>query len=352
MPALLVFPVLGGLALALVTGISIGTDSAVGVESAPVALTMAVVLAVGLYGSCWQIDRVALRQHRRTVLLAVTVGVLAKAALIGIPLAILWGDPLFVLLGLVMAQIDPLATAGLLAGARISPAAKSILAAWSAFDDPITVVAVVYVSLALSTGDGPGTGSIAGDGASSAWFALVELGRNLGFAAAVCLLWWVLRRWRWASILLLFGALGVAVWQFMMLGVALIGLVVRPPIGRWLAGAVRASLVVVGGILGVLLADGVDLLAGVALGLAAFAAQLAMAPLVARRLPRADRWYLACAQQNGVTAITLAVALQFADVGAVSIVGIVGPAIVTVNVVHAVAQQVLNRAGSLPMPSS
>jgi hypothetical protein len=86
--------------------------------------------------------------------------------------------------------------------------------------------------------------------------------------------------------------------------------------------------------LGLLLTGGVEVVHGIVLGAAAFASQAMVAPVIARRLERVDRACLALGQQNGVTAIILALSLQPSFPRAV---GIVAPAIVTVNVLHTVS---------------
>ncbi|HEY0664362.1 MAG TPA: cation:proton antiporter, partial [Thiobacillaceae bacterium] len=141
--------VLAGAVIAWATGLSAGD-----LPRTPAYLIgTAILLAIGLYGSTYAIDVASARHDRKLILTAVTVGVLVKAALIGSVVALAWQDPLFLLLGVVVAQIDPLSVAALMADERMSPRAKTILAAWSSFDDPITVILTVYVAaLTLDTG--------------------------------------------------------------------------------------------------------------------------------------------------------------------------------------------------------
>jgi hypothetical protein len=212
----LVLPAGLGLAVASITGIS-------GLEDASwYLLTISALLAIGLYGSTYSIDLRAARQDWRLILAAVTIGVIVKAALIGLSLALLWRDPLFLVLGVAVAQIDPLAVASILDNPRMSPRAKSILAAWSSFDDPITVILAVYAATIVASAKGIHL-------AHAAWQK--DLLLNVVFAAGAWVLWLLVRRWEKAVLVLAVVLLGVAVWQFTFLGLAIAGLFVAATAG-------------------------------------------------------------------------------------------------------------------------
>ncbi|MBV1848706.1 hypothetical protein [Catellatospora tritici] len=333
--------VLAGLGLALATG----ADVAAATGGRAYLLGTALLLAVGLYGATSGIDVAAARADRRLIVTAVTVGVLVKAVLIGAVLALAWHDPLFLLLGIVVAQIDPLSVAALLGDGRLSPRARTVLAAWSSFDDPITVVLTIYAAalagdvFALSWGTGTG------HAAAGLWSYALDLVWNLTFAAVLWLLWrHVLRtRPRWAAVVLAL-AFAVAVWQFLMLGLALAGLFLRPPaLLRLLPKLTTAALYAATVLLGLLLVHGVAPIRGLTLGLAAFAAQIAVGAPLTRHLPPLDRQHLMLAQQNGITAIILAVRLEASFAG---VVAVVAPAILVTNLVHFAANRALDRRGS------
>ncbi|MFJ4282525.1 hypothetical protein [Streptomyces massasporeus] len=102
---------------------------------------------------------------------------------------------------------------------------------------------------------------------------------------------------------------------------------------------------------------GVVLKAGMISGVMAFAAQAVVAvllmPLFVRGLSRRDRILLGIGQQNGLTAVLLALTLErdFPKT-----VGIVAPAVVTVNLLHYGAQIAFgcwsrHRAGKQPRPA-
>ncbi|GAB4047591.1 hypothetical protein [Catellatospora paridis] len=337
--AWLALAVLLGLGTAAVTDVRIADAT----DSTPYLLATAALLAIGLYGSTYGIDTAAARQDRRLIVTAVTVGVVVKAAVIGAALALAWQDPLFLLLGIVVAQIDPLSVAALLGDDRLSPRARTVLAAWSSFDDPITVVLTVYAAAVAADTFGLGTREAQGVHVADGLVAYaVDLGLNLVFAGVVWLVWryGVRNRPRWSTALLALAA-AVAVWQFLMLGLALVGLFLRP---AWLArllpritqGALYAATV----LLGLLLIGGIALPQGISLGVAAFAAQILVGWLLARNMPATDRLHLAFAQQNGITAIILALRLEAQFAG---VVAVVAPAILVTNLTHYAANHLLDR---------
>ena len=302
----------------------------------------ATLLAVGLYASTFGIDVREARAHWKVILLAVTVGVFAKALLIGGILVLIFDDPRFWILGIAVAQIDPLSVAALMKDSRMSTRAKTILAAWSSFDDPMTVLLAVYVPALVVA---PAIGAEVVDGGVSGY--AVALTQNVALAAAVGAAWWAARRGIvnpvWLSAvgyaLLAVGFVAAVTW-LLMVGLALIGLFLRPRgLETAVDGAVRIALVAAMVLVGLQLADGVDVVAGVALGAAAYGAQVVVAAALTRGLPRLDRLHLALSQQNGITAIILSLLLEPAYPGTVAVVM---PAIVTANLMHAAANAVLD----------
>jgi Sodium/hydrogen exchanger family len=290
------------------------------------------LLAIGLYASTYGIDLREAKEHRRVILLAVTVGVVLKAALIGGALYLATRDPLYLLLGVAVAQIDPLSVAALMGENRLSPKARTILSAWASFDDPLTVILTVYAVALVSPGGGVFSG-LSGYG--------VSLVANLAFAAVAILVWRLLRNrpGLLAPILVVLAA--VAVWQFLMLGVAIAGLVVRPAwLSRYLERVTFAALFVAAGLLGLLLVLGIDPVAGLMLGAAAFGAQVVVGLLMTRGLGRADRIHLALAQQNGITAIILGLRLEGDFDRAIAVIA---PAILVTNALHFAANYVADR---------
>lgn len=303
-----------------------------------------VLLAVGLYGSTSGIAIDQLVSNRRTILIAVTIGVLAKAVVIAGVMLLVVDQPVYaLLLGVAVAQIDPLSVAALVTSKRMSESAKTVLRAWSSFDDPITMLITVYL-LALAASGGEALPAATGGSLG----LLTSLGKNLAFAAVVFVVWSGIRaagrlvaphrRHAWDRVLqiagpiVLLGAGYYAVTQFALFGLAIVGLFLRPLAEPVLAWVTRSALLLATVALGLLLVGGVNWTAGIVLGAAAYGAQILLAPFVARSHGFVDRTYLALGQQNGITAITLALLVEPVFPGTV---GIIAPAILTVNALHA-----------------
>ncbi|MFD7549997.1 hypothetical protein ACFV0R_02800 [Streptomyces sp. NPDC059578] len=358
----------GAVAVGVATGHLIGSRALT--EASWYPLLAGLLLALGLYGSTHEIDLREVRRDLRALVLTVTLGVLLKSALIAGVMVAAFQEPEYLVLGIAVAQIDPLSVAAMSRSSRMSPRAKNLLSVWASFDDPVTVLLTLYFSVLafrLSGRSGsPGTGPV-GDGAGA---YAASLGGNLLLLAAAVGLWYLPGLlWRRAldrararsgrppapkgratpapfpglpglrDLLCLFlvtAVLVVAAQTMLMLAVAVLGLVVRT--GRHTAlinHAVSVAFVLAALVLGLLLAGGVSPWRGLALGLAAFAAQaligLLVAPLLFRGLNRSDRVHLGLGQQNGITAIILALALEPDFPGTVAIVG---PAILTINTLH------------------
>lgn len=310
------------------------------------------LLAIGLYGSTHDIDFAEVKRSLKVVLVAVTVGVLVKASLIATVMVLAFDRPEYLVLGIAVAQIDPLSVAATQKSDRVSPRAKAILSVWAAFDDPMTVLLTLYFSaLAVRYGTGSaGDGSVLTDTAT----VFGDLLLNLGLFALVAALWWAAAAWLGrrgprrrpgtrpavdlVALALVVALILFAAQDMMVLAVALTGLLVR--LGRFGAGlktAVALAFLAASAVLGVVLASGeVFLREGLVLGASAFAAQLLVTLLISRLLVRPrltwpDLAHLGFGQQNGITAILLALALEPRFPGTV---GVVGPAIVTVNLLH------------------
>ncbi|CAM4052733.1 hypothetical protein NONI108955_06330 [Nocardia ninae] len=311
-------------------------------DSNPVyGVSVLVLLAIGLYGSTYGIDLAKAREEIRLILAVVTVGVLLKSALIGATIWLLTADIRYLALGVVVAQIDPLSVASILDDPRLSPRAKTILAAWASFDDPMTVILALFITPIVAQA----AGVEVVDGAGSSWYGasgyILTTLTNIVFAGAGLLLW------KFAaarpetirtSLLAVLGA--VAVWGRWMLGFALIGLFYRPDIGRFIPAAVNLALMLSAFASGLILVDGVSIMHGVLLGIAAFGSQVLIGWLLTIRLNRQDQLHLSFAQQNGITAIILGLLIEQQFPGTVAVVV---PAIFTVNVLHLLSNSVIDR---------
>jgi hypothetical protein len=287
------------------------------------------LLAVGLYGSASGISRPEQRSDVYRIVLAITVGVAVKAAFIAAVLALVFlGRPEYLVLAVAMAQIDPLSVSAMLDGHDMSPRAKSLLAAWASFDDPVTTVLVVVLSSMVLDG---AQGAAAGTADSS-----VSLLLNLLLLLAAAAVWRLVRhRPPLLQVLALAALMAVAAWQFLMLGLALSALFFRPPLGRWIGRTTNAAFLVATFLLGVLLARGMSPGAGLVLGCATFTAQILVGAALSWDFPARDRLSLCLSQQNGITAIILALLLEPLLPDAVAVIA---PAILTVNVLHVLSE--------------
>jgi NhaP-type Na+/H+ or K+/H+ antiporter len=295
------------------------------------------LLTVGLFAAAYGISRRELRRNARIVLVAITLGVALKAALVGAIMALVYGSAGFILLGVAVAQIDPLSVAATLRRSGMSGRAKSILLAWASFDDPVTVLLVYLGSFALPLAQHHAR---AGLGLSASSF-LAQIFLNAALIAVAGVAWYLLRvlgesyandRLSYAlQCLVLVGLLAAAAWYGLLIGITVCGLFFRPAVGAIVDRAVNFAFYAAVILLGLLLVDGVNIPAGILLGVAVFAMQVVTALAITRGLPRADRFHLAVGQQNGLTAIVLGLALQPYLPQAV---GIIAVAILTVNVIH------------------
>jgi NhaP-type Na+/H+ or K+/H+ antiporter len=345
---------LAGAAL-LGLGVSNVWDTAGFVASPAYLTSAAILLGIGLIGSTRDIMFSDLRDRLGTVISAVTLGVLAKAALI-IAVMYAFTGSTAVLFGLAVAQIDPLAVAAMNQGSRLSRRARAILGAWASFDDPVTVLLTIYATgFVLGHTGGTRPVSFGTTGEQLRGF-LVDLGRNAALVVAAWLLWKLLCRIRTSTssdrgrrvvdvigLVLLVAIIVVSAWMFLMLGLALVGLFFRPPVGRILtAGSETAFHIAVFG-LGLLLVEGVDFKLGLLLALAAVGAHAIVSVPISWGLPSRDRHYLAAGQQNGMTAVVLALVLDRDFAG---VVGVVAPAVLIIAVIHTTWNALLDRFSS------
>ena len=293
------------------------------------------LLAIGLYGSVYGIQLDELKNHNRIVIQAVTIGVLLKTLIIGGILYLATRQPAAFLLALTVAQIDPLAVANLLTddSSYLSERARTILSAWSSFDDPMTVLLSIYALYFFI----PHAASENLLGVLSPFF--LSLAQNLIFAGIA---FWLSRQFKEKNALLtllLVVCFGIAVYFKWMLGIALIGLFLRPKIKR-LPDFISAAFYIAILLLGFLLVNGINWLSGLILALAAMLAQVLVGFLLTRGLPRMERFYLAFAQQNGITAMILALLFETELPATVSVVA---PAILFINLGYYFINRILQK---------
>ncbi len=307
----------------------------------------AFLLAIGLYCSTYTIDLQDLRRDLRLVISAVTIGVLAKALLIGACLVAVFDDPFYWIIGLAVAQIDPISVAALESSSRMSQRAKNILKAWSSLDDPVTTILTLYAPLLVywltQNNEVPELVILSGGLPEYA----LNIAHSLAFTCVMYSLWRLSETagWQWirypALVALFVGVVLLAgSYWFWMLGVAIAGLAVRPPLGTIIDHAPKFAFFVSSWLLFSLMYQGVDLGPGILLGVAAFGSQVVVGLWLTRKLAREDRWRLALAQQNGITAVILALVLETIHPGTVAVIA---PAIFVVAVLYVTTNKLANR---------
>lgn len=297
------------------------------------------LLAIGLFASVYGIDTHELKQNKHVVALAVTFGVLLKILFIGGTLYLITGNVFYFLVGAIVAQIDPLSVAALVNNTKLSTRAKTVLIAWASFDDPVTVIASIYIASLLGL-------SIMGLNMSEAnpYISYIfDFAKNIGFMLAIYILHRFLGKFALVEFLLLAIVFIVGVWQFWMLGVALTALFLRPPMGKLMEYAVHLALYISIFLLGMLLVvQGIDIKMGVIIGLAAVVSQIIVGLALTMHYSNIDRIHLAFAQQNGVTAIILSLVFYAAafDEG-IRLIAMIAPAILFINIIYLISNAVI-----------
>jgi len=294
------------------------------------------LLALGLYGSVYSIDKDELSTNRTIVIQAVTAGVLLKILIIGGIIFAFTRNTISLLLAVIVAQIDPLSVARLLdtKSNRLSSKAQTILNAWSSFDDPITVLTAIYIATLIVSHN-----NTAADHQIYISDYLVSLGLNLFFAAAIYCLNKVLQRFTVSKYILLIFSFAIAVYFQLMLAIAIIGLFIRPNLRKILPVVLNTAFYISLFMLGILLINGVAIMQGILLGTAAIIAQVIVGTLLTRNFRKRDRLHLALSQQNGITAIILSLVFEPNYPG---IVSIVAPAILCINIGHTLLNSLLD----------
>jgi NhaP-type Na+/H+ or K+/H+ antiporter len=319
------------------------------------------LLCFGLYMAGYGIDLLEARRHWRVVLIAITLGVLAKYVVIAGTAYAVTQDWRYAVIGMAIAQIDPLSVSALNGDKRMSAKTRTVLNMWASFDDPTTaLITPVLLGLAAYMGARGLTGDTE---------LKLTITDALPFVIVITIVLW--RRLSGRSIpgvarlskdlraelrdnngegpktAVTYGVLTLATMVQSPPLSAISGLLIRP---LWLGGKIgslltNAALYGATLLLGVLLAGGIDLTGGIVLGVATYGSQVVIAWIVVGlsswTSPRSVRqssgfsarevWHLALAQQNGITAIVLALVLQPRLAIAVPSISL---AILVVNLLH------------------
>jgi NhaP-type Na+/H+ or K+/H+ antiporter len=278
-----------------------------------------VILAIGLYGSVHGINLKEFRMHQGIIFRAITFGVLVKNLIIGGIMWAIFHTPLAFLLAIIVTQIDPLSVAHLIEkkSNKFSTSARTILRAWSSFDDPMTIILALYIFLPFLQ-----------------WkeFTLIDgvmqIGINLVLALCIYVIWTHVKRRNTSQLFLLFFAFLASIWMQLLLAIAIVGLYLRPRI-PYLAQIVQGTFLLSAIILGSLITfDPQAIICGVTLGAIAFFAQGIATLIVAPKLKSNDKLFLSFAQYNGITSIILALVISQ---HIPQVLNIIGVAILTIN---------------------
>ncbi|WP_044550150.1 hypothetical protein [Azospirillum lipoferum] len=323
--------------LAAVSGLLLQVSTGIGIDPSGAWYEFLVysLLAVGLYGSVHGIDRSVLRTDLGRILLAITVGVAAKAVLIAAAVQFLSGDPVLALvLGISLAQIDPVSVAAALSSGRvgrsivISARAQNIIRVWCSFDDPVTIIIAFILYRYLGANDN-----------ISYYGIILEVIGNLSIIVLGVVFIWICSSFRYiekySPVFLVSVLFSAAYFQF-MLAPAVLGLFLRPAIDRYLAFATKMALFMSALLIGLLFTDVSMVWLGIGIGIGVFLAHLIVSLPMSAGLDKADRIYIALAQQNGMTAILLALLFERFHP---EIISVAVPAIFSVNILHTVTNK-------------
>ncbi|GAA3597779.1 hypothetical protein GCM10022223_11210 [Kineosporia mesophila] len=344
-------------ALALTLGMTAGwllpSGQVLGSGWYPVA--GALLVCLGLYCATSSIDPQDLRRDWKLVLVAVTVGVVAKAALVAGALYLVLREPWAIVLGIAVAQIDPLSVEANRRRSQLSGRAKGILDAWASFDDPVTALLTIYVAGWAASLDPPGS-SQAVAGTTTPWAALLGSVGIVLIAAALSIAWQARHNRRRSfrirlgppllrqvpGLIALTGLIALATAWSAFLGIAVCGVLFRPVAGRYLERVPKIAFTAAALVVGLVLADSMSVMRELDVNLPAVAGVLAVAAYGAhilvsipitrgRDLSGRDRVRLSLAQQNGITAVVLALVLEERFPGTVGIVALAVPVVAALN---------------------
>jgi len=305
-------------------------------------LFISALLAIGLYAAATGIDIHEARKDKKLILSAITIGVLAKALIIGVICSLLISSPLGLIAGVIYSQIDPLSVAAMQHTSRMSTRAKHTIHAWATFDDPVSVLLARYIlPFAVAALGSSALSSMVGGLID--WVIQLLLNLLLGFAAFI--IWRLIRGHRYASYFetgLLIAALLLAIGSGLLLAVAIIGLFLRPISELHINKIVLLAYACAVFLIGTLLTGTINLGLGIIIGIIAYATHYIVSEVLTRwqGLNSRDRLHIGLGQQSGLTACNLII--LFATV-APTVIAICIPALVVINLLHLTANSLLAR---------
>ncbi len=281
-----------------------------------------ILLTIGLYSACAGIDTQESLIHRKQITKILSLGVLLKALIISAILYFLGIWIYSVIFALIVTQIDPLSVAYLW-NQHLSHKAKTILHFRANFDDPMTVLLLLYLALPL------------------AW---LSLDINIIRVYSLNILWIVLaygarKRSQSSQIIVMIVLAWASIFGGATLAVAAAWLLLRPFQEKIMTVILKYVYWAVIWLFAILFLYQMRLWIvtlrivsiGFILGCAGFFAQRLVTHILFWHGNSHDKKLLSIAQQNGLTSMVLALTL-FAIVP--DIIGITAIAIFTINSFH------------------
>jgi NhaP-type Na+/H+ or K+/H+ antiporter len=291
------------------------------------------LLAMGLYGGVYAINLKDLHSHKKVIISVITTGVILKSVIIGGLLYLVTGNILSFLFGIIVAQIDPISVTYLLQKnkqEKLSKSGETVLRAWSSFDDPMTVLLLLYLALPMVSVFL--NGGILSLNLESYFY---ELFYNLSFALALFILFQFFKeyfkRYKILEIFLLFLIFAGVVYLKLMLAIAIIALFFRPKIEKYIDKSIVLAFYLSTILLGILLINGISLEIGLLLALFTVLSQIISSFILVNHFSKKDKIYLAFGQQNGITSIILSILIEGFYPGTIAIIA---PAIFFINSIY------------------
>lgn len=282
------------------------------------------LLSIGLYASVSGIDNRILSESKYIILSSVTIGVALKILIISAIYFLGFPSPMAFLYAVIVAQIDPLSVATMIGekSSTISDKAGTIIRGWSSFDDPITIVFAIYIASTIA-GNGIGEG-------------ILNIAINLGVSLSLFFIVYICRKkinkYNSIQFIILGLVFANAIFLDGLLLSALIALIIKPKIIlKWMGKVIPYILYIAVILMGMQLTHGIQWSSAILLSISVVVSQVIVGWLLTRGLNMNDSLKICFAQQNGLTAMILALALstQFPN-----LIAVIAPSIFIINLIH------------------
>jgi hypothetical protein len=272
------------------------------------------LLAIWLYTGVYWIDKKEFRENKRIIFKVVTLWVILKSAFIWWIFYLLTWNILGFLLWIAIAQIDPLSVSHLIwKNKRLSNKAETIFRSWSSFDDPMTVLLLVYIALPIIW---PIVNSW-WDFNLNYFHYFMEVWANFVF---VWVMYYYFKKFKknksmipclfLISLNFLLISFFFSIYLWLLLSVALIALFIRPDFWKNIEYVIAWAFYISIFILWMFLVNWVNIESWILLGGLVFISQFLVTFLFWKEFSFQDKMYLWFGQQNWITSIILALFLE------------------------------------------